>query len=78
MIRYAKGRIVENPLISTGGGDNFNAGFCLALMAGCYPEECMMMAMATSGAYVEQGKSPDLNDIENYLIQWRSEINYKN
>jgi sugar/nucleoside kinase (ribokinase family) len=68
------GRYVKEPRISTGGGDNFNAGFCLGLLIGLSMEESMITAMANSGAYVQNGKSPSMNDLITYITQWQSEL----
>lgn len=62
-----KGRVVEKPGVSTGGGDNFNAGFYFGLLHGFTVEESMILAMGTSGAYVQKGESPDVNGLKNYL-----------
>ena len=69
-----EGRVVEHPKVSTGGGDNFNAGFCFGLLNGLNDLESMVCAMATSGAYVQNGASPDLVALITYLKQWRKEI----
>ncbi len=61
------GRVIKNPVISTGGGDNFNAGFSLGLINEFSVRESMILAMATSGAYVWKGKSPDINQLVNYM-----------
>ena len=61
------GRVVEEPLISTGGGDNFNAGFCLGWMLGFDKEECLVTGMATSGSYVKEGESQDIEGIIRFL-----------
>lgn len=63
----AKGSLVKNPKISTGGGDNFNAGYCFGRMNGFSPEESMILAMGTSGSYVKNGKSPTLDELADYL-----------
>jgi hypothetical protein len=64
------GKLVSEPKISTGGGDNLNAGFCLGYLLDLGIEEAMLTGMATSGAYVSQGKSPDINGIIEYLKTW--------
>lgn len=68
------GRLVEKPKIQTGGGDNFNAGYCLGLMSELPIDQRMLLAMATSGAYVQNGKSPRINDLVSYLEIWVNEI----
>jgi hypothetical protein len=73
-VRSILGRLVNKPLISTGGGDNLNAGFCFARMAGCSLEAAAALGMATSGAYVQHGQSPDRQALKDYLAQWKTEI----
>ena len=71
---YLPGRVVENPLVSTGGGDNFNAGFCFGQLNGFNGLESMALAMATSGSYVQHGISPDLEGLRDYLVNWQNEL----
>jgi len=68
------GRLVEKPLVTTGGGDNFNAGFMFGLLHGFPITGCMVLGIATSGSYVENGSSPSQGDLANYLIQWKNEL----
>ena len=69
-ITMLEGHVVKEPKISTGGGDNLNAGFCTGFLAGLSTEESMILGMATSGAYVKNGKSPSMDDIIEYLEIW--------
>ena len=46
------------PTILTGGGDNFNAGFCFALLHDLDLYESLLVANAVSGSYVKTGISP--------------------
>lgn len=71
---YLDGRVVQHPKVSTGGGDNFNAGFCFGLLNGFDTLQCMVLAMAGSGAYVQNGESPDPEALRHYLEQWLGEI----
>ena len=64
------GLVIEEPRISTGGGDNLNAGFCLGHILAFSMEESMILGMATSGAYVKNGESPDIPEIIAYLKTW--------
>jgi hypothetical protein len=73
-----QGRVVMNPKVLTGGGDNLNAGFILGLLTDLPLPQRMLLAMAASGAYVENGVSPCLRDIENYLVRWKREIQERN
>jgi hypothetical protein len=70
-IRELDGQVVKEPKISTGGGDNLNAGFCLGYLLDFSIEESMILGMATSGTYVKNGRSPDIKDITDYLIAWK-------
>lgn len=62
-------RFIEKPLISTGGGDNFNAGFVYGLILDLDPLECMTVANGFSSYYVSHGRSPKINE----LIEWLCE-----
>ena len=57
----------DAPLISTGGGDHFNAGFALGELLELPPQECLELAVAYAGFYIRKGKSPALSDIEAFL-----------
>jgi sugar/nucleoside kinase (ribokinase family) len=59
------------PLLSTGAGDNFNAGFCTAMLLELDMESALIVANATSGYYVRNGKSGQLNDIVE-LLEYKS------
>ncbi len=61
------GHIVKDPKVLTGGGDNLNAGFCFGLLNSFSIEECALIGMATSGAYVKNGRSPGIPDLIAYL-----------
>ncbi|MEN1785045.1 MAG: hypothetical protein AAGF77_07890 [Bacteroidota bacterium] len=69
-----KKKLVHHPKVTTGGGDNFNAGYCLGMLYGFPTEHCMALAMATSGSYVANGRSPELKDIVAFLKYWLWEI----
>ncbi|MEK6481202.1 hypothetical protein WJR50_26910 [Catalinimonas sp. 4WD22] len=75
-IQNIKGRLVKKPRISTGGGDNLNAGFCFARLAGCSTGAAAVLGMATSGAYVQEGQSPDLMQLKAYLEKWKAELSF--
>ena len=60
------GPFVQEPKLSTGAGDNFNAGYCLGLLAGLSLDACLCCGTATSGFYVRNAKSPTLMDLSNF------------
>lgn len=57
----------KEPIILTGGGDNFNAGFCYALFHEFSLSESLLVANAVSGSYVKTGVSPDVNELIKFL-----------
>lgn len=65
------GPYCENPVLTTGAGDNFNAGFLLCTTAGFKPEICLLAGMATSGFYVRSGRSGNTAEIINFLESWQ-------
>jgi sugar/nucleoside kinase (ribokinase family) len=58
-----KGPFVAKPKLSTGAGDNFNAGFCLGLLAGLPVDQALCTGTATSGFYVRNAQSPTLDEL---------------
>lgn len=61
---------VQKPKLSTGGGDNFNAGLCYGQLVGLGLEGALFTANATSGYYVRNAKSPTLEDLIDTLENW--------
>ncbi len=61
------GPYTSNPEFSTGAGDNFNAGFCNALLCDCTIEDCLISGVYTSGFYVRKGHSPSIKELANFL-----------
>jgi sugar/nucleoside kinase (ribokinase family) len=62
-----EGPFCAKPLISTGAGDHFNAGFCLGLLLGDDLEAALQIGVATSGFYVRTAKSPTVSDLRKFL-----------
>jgi len=69
-IVQVEGKLVEEPKILTGGGDNFNAGYALGCLLELEMEERLLLGMGCSGAYIQNGKSSDLEELEKYLETW--------
>lgn len=69
-----RGRLVTEPKVLTGGGDNLNAGYSLGLISGLSLIHCMLLGMATSGAYIQNGASPDMKALDDYINLWMSEL----
>lgn len=66
-------RHVACPAISTGGGDNFNAGLSAGLLLGLDAVEVLTFANATSSFYVSEGRSPDLEELASHLDRFGGE-----
>ncbi len=67
------GPYVVNPKLTTGAGDNFNAGFCLAQSLGLSVQLSLVMGVSTSGFYVRNAKSPTKKDILEFIKSWSNE-----
>lgn len=67
------GPYTKKPKLSTGAGDNFNAGFMLGLLLDLSPDQALLVGMATSGFYVRNARSPKFNELSIFLRDWASE-----
>ncbi len=59
-----------NPKLTTGAGDNFNAGFCKGLLAGLEPVEMLAAGVSNSGFYVRNGRSATGKDLVSFADKW--------
>ena len=64
------GPFIPNPVITTGAGDHFNAGFCVGRLLDLSHQESLATGVATSGFYVRSGKSPTVLDLAEILENW--------
>ncbi len=69
-VSLVDGPFTEKPLITTGAGDHFNAGFCLGKLLGFANAESVLLGVSTSGFYVRQGQSPKITDLVDLLRRW--------
>ncbi len=67
---WVPGPYMEKPLITTGAGDHFNAGFSQGQLLGLDPEACLTLGVSTSGHYVRTAVSPTLDDLTSFLEKW--------
>lgn len=67
---WAEGPYCKNPVKSTGAGDRYNAGFCLAMVLGLPPRERLLFAGAVSGFFVRNGYSGSLDQINELIREW--------
>jgi len=68
---WVPGPYTSQPLITTGAGDHFNAGFTTGQLLGLDPAACLAVGVCASGHYVRTGESPSLPAIETFLANWR-------
>lgn len=61
------GPFTSKPKLSTGAGDNFNAGFCLGQLAGLNVLQSLCTGNHTSGFYVRNAHSPSLTELASFL-----------
>jgi len=65
-----RGPYCEKPKLTTGAGDNFNAGFSLGLMMGFSMEESLLMGTANSGYYVRNAHSANYRELCDFMDAW--------
>ena len=69
-VAFVDGPFVERPLITTGAGDHFNAGFCLGKLLGLDNAASALCGVSSSGFYVRTAQSPSVEDIARLMRQW--------
>ncbi len=65
--QWIDGPFTPTPKLSTGAGDNFNAGFCYGILNGLSPLESLNTGVASSGFYVRNCKSANQDQLINFL-----------
>jgi sugar/nucleoside kinase (ribokinase family) len=68
--RWIDGPYTAKPKLTTGAGDNFNAGFCNAWLAGMEPAECLALGVCSSGFYVRNAGSATRDDLREFMKKW--------
>jgi hypothetical protein len=61
------GPFVQQPKLSTGAGDNFNAGFVTGQLLGLALAECLCSGTGTSGYYVRNAGSPSVAQLAAFI-----------
>lgn len=69
-----EGPFTPKPLITTGAGDHFNAGFCLGKLLGFDNAKAVLTGVSTSGFYVRSAKSPTVNDLIGLMNNWTAQV----
>jgi sugar/nucleoside kinase (ribokinase family) len=70
--RVVQGPFTAKPLITTGAGDHFNAGFCVGRLLGLDNEQSLLCGVSTSGFYVRTARSPSVSDVAGFMRNWPS------
>jgi sugar/nucleoside kinase (ribokinase family) len=60
---------IKNPVISTGAGDNFNAGLSLGLLFELPLKAAMIIGSMTASYYVAHGSSPDISELIEFMYE---------
>ena len=68
---WVDGPFTAKPLITTGAGDHFNAGFMVGQLLGLSPAACLTTAVSTSGHYVRTAQSPSLSQLVEFIGNWK-------
>jgi sugar/nucleoside kinase (ribokinase family) len=66
-VAHFAGPFVQQPKISTGAGDHFNAGFCLGQVLGFSLVESLCAGVGLSGYYVRSGVSPTVQQLAEFV-----------
>lgn len=67
---YVPGPLCAAPLISTGAGDHFGAGYLAATLAGLGETGALLAGVSASGHFVRSGRSPSFADMADLLDAW--------
>lgn len=70
-VAEAPGFHVDAPVISTGGGDNFNGGFCAGLLLDLPMAHCLVLGNAAASLFVSRGRSCTIPELLDFLAAAR-------
>jgi len=65
-----EGPYTPKPKLTTGAGDNFNAGYCTGLLTGLDPQACLMTGVCSSGFYVRNCRSATRPELSAFARTW--------
>jgi sugar/nucleoside kinase (ribokinase family) len=64
------GPFTPSPQLTTGAGDNFNAGFCVGMLSQLSAEGCLISGVCTSGFYVRKAHSAKREELVDFMRRW--------
>lgn len=67
---FVEGPYTPKPKLTTGAGDNFNAGYCNGLLSGLTPEQCLVSGVCSSGFYVRNCRSATRPEFVEFMRAW--------
>lgn len=67
---FLEGPYTPKPKLTTGAGDNFNAGYCNGLLSGLDPEACLVTGVCSSGFYVRNCRSANREEYAAFIQSW--------
>ncbi len=67
---WVDGPYCAKPVLTTGAGDNFNAGYVFGLLLGCDEEESLLLGTGNSGFYVRNARSASAEELAEFLTKW--------
>lgn len=67
---WVEGPFTANPKLTTGAGDNFNAGFSHGWINNIPLAGCVATGVCTSGFYVRNGHSPNKDQLLSFMESW--------
>lgn len=70
---WVDGPYTEKPFITTGAGDNFNAGFAHGWLNGLPLENALRSGVFTSGFYVRNGYAPDADRLVDFITKYKGQ-----
>ena len=70
---HVDGPYCEKPVLTTGAGDNFNAGFTLGMSLGMSPQDSLTLGVCSSGFYVRNARSANYKEVWDFAEYWAEE-----
>lgn len=77
-VSIVEGFFVEKPTITTGGGDNFNGGFCIGQLLNLSLEQSLLLGNTMSSFYVGKGYSPSYHELIGFIKLKNQNVEDKN